>query len=312
MIVAVSPVVVDDVIHTDKLTKFYGRIRGIESLDLAVRPGEIFGFIGPNGAGKSTTIRLLLDLIRPNSGTASVFGLDIAAHSREIRRRVGYLPGELTLFDAMTGRQLLGFVSALRGTSVPADVATIVDTLDLDLDRKVKNYSSGNRQKLALTQALMHRPELLILDEPTNALDPLMQQAFHGLLQDARNEGRTVFLSSHVLPEVERVADRVGIIRNGFLVAVESIAALKQRAVHRLEVRFAESIGDRDPFGEIPAVRSSEISAGGHVAHLLIEGSIDAVVKQLAGYSVESLVSHDADLEEAFLAYYAAEPTDAS
>lgn len=302
----------DPVIRTQQLTKFYGKVRGIEGLDLEVRAGEIFGFIGPNGAGKSTTIRLLLDLIRPDSGSAAVFGMDVNEHSTEIRRRVGYLPGELTLFESMTGRQLLGFVSSLRGTSVPAEVDNIIATLDLDLDRKVRNYSSGNRQKLAITQALMHRPDLLILDEPTNALDPLMQQAFHELIRGARDEGRSVFLSSHVLPEVERVADRVGIIRNGFLVAVESIDQLKQRAVHRLEVRFAEPIEDGDPFVGLDAVRASELSDERRVAHLLIEGSVDAVIKQLARYSVETLVSHDTDLEEAFLAYYTEESAGAA
>ncbi len=303
----------EPVIHTQGLTKYYGKVLGVQNLDLEVQPGEIFGFIGPNGAGKSTTIRLLLDLIRPDAGTARVLGMDVAASSRAIRRRVGYLPGELALFESMTGRQLLDFVSALRGSKPPALVASIVDALDLDLDRKVRNYSSGNRQKLAITQALMHRPDLLILDEPTNSLDPLIQQVLHGLLAEARDEGRSVFLSSHVLPEVERVADRVGIIRNGELVAIESIAGLKARAVHRLEVRFAEPISGDDPFAGIDTVRAAELADGRRIAHLLVEGSVDAVVKRLASFTVESLVSHDADLEEAFLAYYApAEPVDAA
>lgn len=292
------------VIETQGLTKFYGKTRGVEDVDLVVEQGEVFGFIGPNGAGKSTTIRILLNLIHPDSGTASVLGLDAHQDSLEIRKRVGYLPGELELFDSMSGHQMLGFLSALRKRKVGDDALGIADRLGLDLSRNVKDYSSGNRQKLAITQALMHRPDLLILDEPTNALDPLVQQEFHLLIDEVRSEGRTVFLSSHVLPEVERIADRVGIIRDGRIVAVESIEALKSKAVRRIEVRFADQLPPVDPFLEVESVRSSELSVDRRTAHLLVSGPMDAVVKKLSDFTVENLVSHDADLEESFLSYY--------
>ena len=291
-------------IRTESLTKYYGSTRGVEDLDLEVETGEVFGFIGPNGAGKSTTIRVLLDLIRPTSGRASILGLDARSDSVEVKRRVGYLPGELALYDAMTGEELLGFVTALRGEGAGGDrSAVLAERLELDLSRKVKAYSSGNRQKLGLVQALMHDPELLLLDEPTSALDPLVQQEFYRIVDEVRAEGRTVFLSSHVLPEVERIADRVGIIRNGTLVAVESVASLKNRAVRRIEILFATPL-DSDPFTGLESVRSSHLHDQGRVAEVLVEGEVDEVLKTAARWRVTNLISHEGDLEEAFLAYY--------
>ena len=298
----------DAVIRTSGLTKYYGETRGVEDLDLDVRLGEVFGFIGPNGAGKTTTLRLLLDLIRPTSGTAEVLGRDAHAESLAIRQRVGYLPGELAMFRAMTGNDLVRFFGALRSLDARRNAAGVAERLDLDLSRRVRDYSSGNRQKLALVQAFMHEPELLILDEPTNALDPLIQQEFYRMLDEVRADGRSVLISSHVLPEVERVADRVGIIRSGTLVAVESVADLKARAVRRIEFRFVTPLTDINPFARVPGVRSTAVLDDGLVAQVVVTGSVDAVLKAAAGYEVASLVSYDGDLEEAFLAYYQAAP----
>lgn len=297
------------VIRTQRLTKFYGETRGVEDLNLEVRHGEVFGFIGPNGAGKTTTLRLLLDLIRPTSGHAQVLGMDVQARSLDIRRLVGYLPGELAMFADMTGAELIGFFAALRGVETRRSAGSIADRLDLDLTRRVRDYSSGNRQKLALVQAFMHEPQLLILDEPTNALDPLIQQEFYRMVDEVKAAGGTIFLSSHVLPEVERVADRVGIIRNGGLVAVESVAELKERALRRIEFRFATPLTDINPFTPIPNVRSAAILDDGRVADVVVEGSMDPVIKAASAFEVASVVSHDGDLEEAFLAFYEPDET---
>jgi len=294
----------DAVIRTSGLTKHYGPTLGVADLDLEVMRGEVFGFIGPNGAGKTTTLRLLLDLIRPTRGTAEVLGRNANTESLEIRRRVGYLPGELAMIGAMTGDDLVQLFGSLRGVDATRPAAAVAARLDLDLSHRIKDYSSGNRQKLALVQAFMHEPELLILDEPTNALDPLVQQEFYRMIDEVRSAGRTVFLSSHVLPEVERIADRVGIIRNGSLAAVESIAALKQRARRRIELRFATPLTDVNPFARVPGVQSTAILDDGRIAQVVVEGSVDGVVKTAAAYEVVSLVSHDGDLEESFLSFY--------
>jgi ABC-2 type transport system ATP-binding protein len=225
-------------IVTRALTKTYGRARGVADLDLEVRPGEVFGYLGPNGAGKTTTLRLLLDLIRPTRGSATVLGLDSHREGRAIRRRVGYLPGDLRLYVSLSGRELLDYFGHLRGAIPRERAEALARRLDCDLGREIRALSSGNRQKLGLIQAFMSDPELLILDEPTNGLDPLVQQTFYELVLEARAAGRTVLLSSHILPEVERVCDRVGILREGRLVAVESIADLRARAVRRVEIEF--------------------------------------------------------------------------
>jgi len=292
------------VIETLGLTKYYGKIRGVEDLTLSVEPGQIFGFLGPNGAGKSTTIRVLLDFIRPTTGTAHVFGISSTTDPTEIHRRVGYLPGELALYDTMTGEEMLRYFAALRAVPKLTEARRVADLLELDLGRTISSYSSGNRQKLGLAQAFLHRPELLILDEPTSGLDPLIQQAFYALVKEARDEGRTVFLSSHVLPEVERIADRVGIIREGRLVTVASVAELKERAVRRLEIRFAAAVDEAD-FATVPGVRKVAAADAGAVVNLWIEGSVDAAIKAAARHEVVNLISHEGDLEEAFLAFYA-------
>ena len=299
------------VIRTENLTKYYGKVRGVEELSLEVEAGEVFGFLGPNGAGKSTTIRTLLDFIRPTSGRAEVFGIESTADPIAIHRRVGYLPGELAMYDKMTGRELLTYFGALRDIADLSEAHRVAEMLDLDLSRNIRSYSSGNRQKLGLAQAFLHRPELLILDEPTNGLDPLMQQTFYTLVEETKAAGRTVFLSSHVLPEVERIADRVAIIREGSLVTVASIAELKRRAVHRLEIRFGGAV-DPTEFEQLGGVRSVTATADNTVLSLAIEGSVDAAVKAAARHEVVNLVSHEGDLEDAFLEFYSGSNGDGS
>jgi ABC-2 type transport system ATP-binding protein len=290
-------------IRTERLTKYYGTALGIVDVGLEVERGEVFGFLGPNGAGKTTTIRLLLDMIRPTRGRAEVLGFDSRADSIEIRQRVGYLPGEFALYGKMTGRELLSYFSHLRRLDGIAEAEKVADHLDLDLDRKIRSYSSGNRQKLAVVQAFMHRPELVILDEPTSGLDPLIQHEFYRLVDEFRAGGGTVFLSSHILPEVERIADRVAIIRRGRIVVIEEVTALKHKALRRLELHFADPIDERE-FSSLPTVRTVRRADDGRTIELTVEGSIDPVVKAAARHEVLSMVSHEGDLEEAFLAYY--------
>ncbi len=298
-----SVTVSDAVIQALGLTKFYGKHRGIEQVDLSVTKGEVFGFLGPNGAGKSTTIRLLLDLLRPTSGAALVLGLDPRREPQSVRERVGYLPGDLSMYTRMTGRQLCSYFAALRGMDTPLNMDLIAERFKLDLDRRIGDYSTGNRQKVGLTQAFMHEPELLILDEPTSGLDPLMQQEFYALIDETKAAGRTVFLSSHLLPEVEKVADRVAIIRNGQIVAEAEVATLKERAVRRMEIHFG-SVVDPAVFDALDAVRRTDMSDDGTTAIVVVEGSIDQLVKTAARYDVHNIVSHDGDLEDVFLEYY--------
>lgn len=301
-----SAVMSEPAIRTLGLTKFYGKHRGIEDVDLEVQVGEVFGFLGPNGSGKSTTIRLLLDLLRPSSGAASVLGLNPRTDAVAVRRRVGYLPGDLSMYPAMTGRQLCSYFSSLRGIEVPVVIDRLAARLRLDLDRRIGDYSTGNRQKVGLVQAFMHDPDLLILDEPTSGLDPLMQQEFYAMVDEAKQAGRTVFLSSHLLPEVEKVADRVAIIRDGTIATVENVAELKRQAIRRMEIQFAKPT-DPSPFETLSAVRRVDLSDDRTTVMLVVEGSIDGVVKTAASYEVHNIVSHDGDLEDVFLDYYRSE-----
>jgi ABC-2 type transport system ATP-binding protein len=288
----------------ERLTKYYGSVRGIEDLSLKIRPGEVFGFLGPNGSGKSTTISAILDFIRPTRGTATVLGMDSRSHSVAIHRKVGYLAGELAMYEKMSGHEMLLYLAALRKVDAGAEIKSLADRFDLDLDRKIRAYSSGNRQKVGLVQAFMHRPELLILDEPTNGLDPIVQQEFYALLREVSSEGRTVFLSSHILPEVERVTDRAAIIRNGRLMVVAEIEQLKQQAQRRLELTFTSAV-DRSEFDALDTVRSVEVSDQGRTITVTVAGVVDPVIKIAARHELASVVSHDGDLESAFLAYYA-------
>jgi ABC-2 type transport system ATP-binding protein len=294
----------EPVIATSGLSKDYGAGRGLFELDLEVRQGEVFGFLGPNGAGKSTTMRLLLDLIRPTSGSARVLGLDTVSKSLELRRRVGFLPGDLALYPKLTGRVMLDYLAQLRGGVDSRVRDALVERFGADVDRPVRQLSTGNRQKLGLVQAFMHEPELLILDEPIAGLDPLVQQSFHALLGEVSAEGRTVFLSSHTLSEVERVTQRLAILRQGRLVVVDSLENLRKVAVHRLEIEFAEAV-DADEFRALPGV--TEAQADGRTVTVGFEGSADAVVKAAARHEVRAIRPREEDLEDIFLHYYRAE-----
>ncbi len=291
----------DSVVHIEELTKYYGKRRGIIDVNLDVRPGEVFGYLGPNGAGKTTTIRTLLGLLRPSSGSAAVLGYDIVRHSLEIRRSIGYLPGELTTYETMTGADYLRYLGHLRGGVDWAFVEQLAGRLNCELSPRIRALSHGNRQKLGLIQAFMGRPELLILDEPTIGLDPLMQQEFYHLLAEVRKDGRTVFLSSHIMPEVERVCDRVAIIREGSVVTVENVATLKSRALRRLEIHFAEPVS-AERFSGIDGVR--DVTVQDSILSCTVVGELDALVKAAAQLHVVNVVSQEPSLEEIFLTYY--------
>lgn len=291
------------VIETDRLTKRYGDARGIDELSMAVEPGEVFGFLGPNGAGKTTTIRTLLDLLHPTSGSASVFGLDSHRDSRAIRARLGNLPGEFTYDDRLTGRDALELFARLRGVGDLLRAEALAERFEADLSRRLGELSRGNRQKIGLVQALFHEPELLILDEPTAGLDPLMQEEFLAVVAEERERGATVFLSSHDLDEVQRACDRVAIIREGRLIAIEDVAQMRERAYREVLVRFARPV-DRREFEMLPGV--VELRVDGDRLHLHAVGDIDAVVKAVARHEVRDLEVTRPTLEELFLTYYRA------
>ncbi|MHC4850191.1 MAG: ABC transporter ATP-binding protein [Planctomycetota bacterium] len=290
-------------IATHGLTKYYGKAPGIVDLDLKVRTGEVFGFLGPNGAGKSTTIRTLFDFLHPTRGTATIFGLDTRRDSIAIRRRTGYLPADLALYPQMTARELIHHFGALRGFDDWDKAQSLADRFALDLDKKNAAYSTGNRQKVGIVQAFMHEPELLILDEPTSGLDPLMQQEFYRLVDEVRAEGRTVFYSSHILPEVERLADRVGIVRESRLVTVDEVENLKAKAIRLVEIQFEDGATAAD-FTTVEGVASVRPTSNGRGVLLEVTGSIDPVLRAAARHPVRDFVAREADLERVFLAYY--------
>jgi ABC-2 type transport system ATP-binding protein len=295
------------VIETEKLTKSYGSHRGIVEVDLVVQEGEVFGFLGPNGAGKTTTIRTLLDLIRPTSGTARVFGIESSADPVAIHRRVGYIPGEFTLYDRLTGSQTLEYFANLRGGVDPAYQRSLVERFELDPSRRFKEYSKGNKQKVGVIIALQHRPELLILDEPTSGLDPLVQQTFFVTLREAVQAGATVFLSSHILSEVEKGADRVAIIRDGRIVKTDTVEGLRDLAHHQVELRFAGPVPAAE-FEGLPGV--SDLVADDHVLRMRVAGAITPVVRAAARYELLDFVSREPSLEETFLAQYGQVPVE--
>jgi ABC-2 type transport system ATP-binding protein len=283
------------------LTKDYGGGRGLVDLDLEVGAGEVFGFLGPNGAGKTTTIRLLMGMIHPTAGSAQVFGLDCQRQAVAVTRRVGYVPGELPEWGRLRGSEITASLAALRGGVDPGYVAGLCEQLELDLGRRWRELSRGNKQKLALVLAFMHRPELLVLDEPTGGLDPLKQQVFYRLLAEARVGGATVFLSSHVLAEVEHVCDRVGIVRAGRLVTVATLEQLRRLRSYRVEVRFAGP----PPVGQVRAAAGvTQVSVNGNRLGCTVRGSFGPLLAAIAGQEVLTMTSQEPSLEELFLAYY--------
>jgi len=280
------------------------RPSGVVGLDFEVAAGEVFGFLGPNGAGKTTTIRLMLDLIRPTSGRIEMFGLDTRDASVAIRRRIGYVPGDLRLYDRLSGRELLRYLAQLRRLGDLTHAEELAARLDLELDRPIHALSKGNRQKVGLVQAFMHRPDLLVLDEPTAGLDPLVQQVFYDLVRETAADGRALFLSSHVLSEVQHVANRVALIREGRLVLVEEVETLRERAATRVEATFAAA----PPPGAFAAVEGvTELERCGATIVFSLRGPADGLVKALARYRVLGLDSHEPDLEDIFLGLYRGE-----
>ena len=283
------------------LSKTFGELRAVDGLDLDVEPGEIFGFLGPNGAGKSTTIRMLLDLRRPTSGEVSILGQHPRQGGPELRRRIGYMPGEFVIYDRQNVDDALTGLASLRGGVPRKSIVELADRLDLDLRRTVRELSKGNRQKVGLVQAFMHEPELLILDEPTEGLDPLLRRQVGEMLREIRATGRTVFLSSHVLSEVQETADRVGMIRAGRLIAVDSVETLRARAVRRVEIHFNEPVSAAD-FSQLPHLADVAVADQTLRGHLT--GDADALVKAAARFSVHTLLVEEPDLEDVFLALY--------
>ncbi len=294
------------IIHVDKLTKSYGGKRGIVDVSFEVGEGEVFGFLGPNGAGKTTTIRILMALLRADSGSATVGGLDVWDKSVDVKKLVGYVPGEPALDANLTGGQILEYFGNLHGGVDCAYQKKLIDVLDLDTSRKFRQYSTGNKRKVVLIQAFQHRPKVLILDEPTSGLDPLNQQVFDTMVKDARDEGRTVFLSSHVLSEVEKTCTRVGIIREGRLVRIGGVAELKDIKRYEVTISFAEPV-PADAFKAVAGVSSVEQLNNGHAVRIAIQGAADAVIKAAARYPVVSLTSYEPSLEDIFLRYYEAD-----
>src|SRR6188508_2814823 len=290
------------VISTRGLTKHYGPIHALVDLDLEVRQGEIFGFLGPNGAGKSTAIRTLLGYLHPTSGSASVLGMEVVTESVEIRRLTGYLPGGIALYDSLSGEEVLDYLVDLQGRE-PHRRAELCERLELPtsvLRRRVRDYSRGMRQKIGVVQALQHDPELAILDEPTEGLDPLMQHAFYKILDDLRGEGRTVFFSSHVLSEVERLCDRVAIIRAGHLMAVHDVTELLDRRKRRVMLRWRGAAPDPET---LPGL--ADVVVDGDRISGTLSGENAGFVRSIASPNLEDLIIEPASLEEAFLEYYA-------
>jgi ABC-2 type transport system ATP-binding protein len=293
----------------DQLTKDFGATRGVDELDLEVGYGEVFGFLGPNGAGKTTTIRILLDLLRPTSGSAVVLGLDPRRDGVALRRRVGYLAGDFVVDGRQTARELLTYLGNLRGGVAASRIDELAGRLDLDLSRRIQHLSRGNRQKVGVVQAFMHDPELLILDEPTSGLDPFLQHEFSTMARHAATEGRTVFMSSHVMSEVQRTADRVAIIRHGRLTAVEDIEALQRRSQRRVEVVFDQPVSV-DDFARIPAVSSATVD--GPILRCRLDGRADEFLKVVARHVVVTITAEEPDLEELFFESYERKADDAA
>ncbi|MFA5629125.1 MAG: ABC transporter ATP-binding protein [Dehalococcoidales bacterium] len=288
-------------IRTHKLTKSYGRKRGISDITLEVKEGEVFGYLGPNGAGKTTTIRLLLDFIHPNTGEATIFGHDISKESVQIRKSTGYLPGDLELYENLTGHEFLDFAAKIRGNIDQKYVKELCERLKCDLSVRIRTLSQGNKQKIGLIQALIHHPRLIILDEPTSGLDPLIQQEFYHLIAEVKKEGGTAFISTHILPEAERICDRVGIIRNGKLATVEDVNRLKARALREIEIHFDRPVSP-DEFAGISGVQNIRVE--NNILQCSVIGELDGLVKSASGHRVLNIISREPNLEKVFLTYY--------
>jgi ABC-2 type transport system ATP-binding protein len=294
-------------IETEGLTKDFGSKRGLFDLDLEVDEGEVLGYLGPNGAGKTTTIRLLMGLIHATAGSARIFGLDCHRQAVEVKRHTGYVPGELPQFGGLRGGEIVTYMAGLRGGVDETRVAEICEHFGLDLGQRFREYSRGNKQKLAILLGFMHRPRLLLLDEPTGGLDPLNQQEFYNLCREARNEGATIFLSSHILSEVERISDHVAILRAGRLVNTATLQDLHEIRFHQVEIE----LGAEPPTGAVRQAKGVEhVEVDGRTVRCIVRGSFDPLMKALAGSEILNLSSHEPSLEEVFLTYYREAPTE--
>lgn len=291
------------IIQTNKLTKSYGKSRGIIDVTFDIQEGEVFGFLGPNGAGKTTTIRLLMGLLRASSGNATISGLDCWAHSTEVKKLVGYLPGEFTFDPGLRGAQIIEYLGHLRGGVDQSYVRSLIERLDFDPTKRFREYSRGNKQKLGLVQALMHKPRLLILDEPTSGLDPLNQQEFYKIAAEVHAQGNTIFLSSHVLPEVEHTCDRVAIIREGQLATINHVSALKSIRQHDVEITFA-GLASVEWFQHMSDVIKVIPGANGHTVQLQVQGALTQVLKVASEHNATNIATHEPTLEEVFLRFY--------
>lgn len=298
------------VIKTQQLSKSYrtgnGQKLALDALNLDVMQGEIFGYLGPNGAGKSTTIRILMDLIRPSGGSAAIFGEDVQAASVALHKRIGFMPGELNLWPGQTGKNIVNYWSKVRGDVNKRFLNELVERLDLDLSLRTRDYSTGNKRKLGLVLALMHKPDLLILDEPTSGLDPLMQQIFNELMREWREAGRTVFLSSHVLSEVQAICDRVGILRGGQLKAVETVAKLTHADFRWVTMQFRDGAASAAELANVSGV--DNITTNGNALRFSLSGDFDPLLRALQNHYIVDLQVQEPTLEEIFLAFYEESP----
>ncbi len=291
------------IIQTHRLTKSYGRSRGIIEVTFDIQEGEVFGFLGPNGAGKTTTMRTLIGLLRANGGSATIGGLDCWKESTEVKKLVGYLPGEFAFDPGMRGAQILEYLGHLRGGVDQAYLRTLVERLDFDPSKRFREYSHGNKQKLGLVQAFMHKPRVFILDEPTLGLDPLNQQEFYKMLAEVRAGGKTVFLSSHILPEVEHTCDRVAIIREGRLVQIDHVSALKALSQHDVEISFPGS-ASVDWFKQVAGVASVVQGADERTLQLNIQGDLSEIIRIASQHGATNIATREPSLEEVFLRFY--------
>ena len=293
------------IIQTNQLTKSYGRSRGIIDVTFDIQQGEVFGFLGPNGAGKTTTMRTLMGLLHANSGSATIGGLDCWAQSTEVKKLIGYLPGEFAFDPGLRGAQIIEYLGHLRGGVDQPYLRSLVERLGLDPSKRFREYSHGNKQKVGLVQAFMHQPRLLILDEPTSGLDPLNQQEFYQMVAEVRAEGRTAFLSSHILPEVEHTCDRVAIIREGRLIKVDHVSSLKEIHQHDVEITFA-GLAEASWF-KVAGVANVAEAADKHTLQLSVQGDLREIIHIASQHNATTMTTHEPTLEEVFLRFYASD-----
>ena len=290
----------EPIIVIDNLFKSYGKVQAVKGISMRVERGEIFGFLGPNGAGKTTTIRCMLDVIRPTAGTLRVLGLDAQRDKMALHQRIGYLPGDVRLPGQMTGKQIIDYFSRLQGRE-PVLLKDLLERFDVEMKRPLKGYSKGMRQKIGVVLAFMCDPEVLILDEPTSGLDPLLQRTFNGFLLEEQARGKTIFMSSHIMSDVEKVCQRVAVIRQGEIVTIEEVETLRQKAGQRVIVEFGDPVS-ADEVAQMPGV--SMVTSHNHSYHFNVSGSMDALIKALSHHEVLRLQAEEAPLEEVFLKFY--------